>query len=345
MNTRRLLAVALALLLSPAAAFAGMDLATLRANPMWMPAETSVKKPLEFQSGLKLSPKDKLTVVSLEDDGALTVSLRGKEFSFAASNTNLLADADAYRATFTPEQQKMTQKELLARADLRPYWVTMTRDVRFVNGPAFLKGAKVAIADVDGDDVNLVDLKSNKSYATEASATDYCKRALAAMIKPVRPPLLEEIYTYAVRGDTMKPDPNAATASPKYIALYNAADWCPFCKQCTPEVVKWYDETVAGKRSSVELVMVSGDKSMQEWRGHLKRFGMKWLAIPQDQNQDAFLIVKIFPARPTPFLYIIDANGKTVYEPKDQTSALARTQEVLAKLRELQAQEAAAGAN
>jgi len=58
-------------------------------------------------------------------------------------------------------------------------------------------------------------------------------------------------------------------ADSKTVVIYTTA-WCPYCEQCTPDVTRWYEELRAGETKSIEVVLLSADKSPAEFRKHLQ---------------------------------------------------------------------------
>ena len=85
-------------------------------------------------------------------------------------------------------------------------------------------------------------------------------------------------------------------ADTKYLAIYHAAAWCPFCEQCTPDVTQWYADLRAGGDKSIEVVLLSADKSPAEFRKHLQDKKMTWLAVPMDAAKRAS-VRSVNPAR------------------------------------------------
>jgi thioredoxin-related protein len=318
---------------------AGLDERTLRDNPQWLPAQTSVTKAVEFQSGLKISPQDKLEIGGFEAEGV--VLRKGtNEFLLPVAQTKLLADADAYRSKFTPEQQKLTARELLQRKELWPYSVKPKKSVRFEDRTAFEAGKAYPLWSVEKDGLHVYFERKAQTYTLSPGETDYFESALAAVIKPPSR-LFDEVRANAIRADTGKPADLPDEGGPRYLALYHAASWCPYCEQCTPDVTKWYEELRASGDKSIELVLLSSDKSPAEFQKHLKDKQMKWLAVPMERNNHTFVLSKLFPNRPTPWLYVVDRQGNTVVDGDVEGQPKERTLAVIEKIKQFQKQEAA----
>ncbi|MBK7642946.1 MAG: redoxin domain-containing protein [Planctomycetes bacterium] len=317
---------------------AGLDEKTLRENPQWMPAQTSVTKTVEFQSGLKITPQDRLEIGGFEPEGV--VLRKGtNEFLLPVAQTKLLADADAYRSKYTPEQQKLTARELLARQELWPYFVKPKEALRFSDRTAFEAGKSYPLWSVEKDGLHVYFERKGQTYSLEPAATDFFESALAAVVRPPSR-LFDEVRANAIRADSGKPADLADEAGPKYLAIYHAAAWCPYCEQCTPDVTKWYDELRASGDKSIELVLLSADKSPAEFQKHLKDKQMKCLAVPIERNNHTFVLSKLFPNRPTPWLYVVDRQGKTIVDGDVEGQPKERTLAVLAKIDEFRKREA-----
>jgi thiol-disulfide isomerase/thioredoxin len=324
---------ALIVLLLGSSAFAGMDERTLRESPHWTPAQTSVTKPVQFQSGLKLTPSDKVDVARLEAEGV--VLRKGTaEFMLPVAQTKLLADADAYKAKFTPEQQKLTAHDFQQRKELWPYFVKMKETVKFDDLTTFDAGKQYPLWTVESDGPHVYSERKGQTYTIDAPATDFYERCLAAVIKPPSR-LFDEVRANAIRANTGKPADLPDEGGPQYLAIYHAAAWCPHCETSTPDVVKWYDELRAAGDKTIELVMLSADKSPAEFRKHLQDKKMNWLAVPMERNNHTFVLSQLFPNRPTPWLYVVDRQGKTIVDGDADGTAKERTLAVIAKIKAL----------
>src|SRR5258706_3465231 len=321
-------------LLSVAAgfSFAGLDERTLRDNPQWLPAQTSVTKAVEFQAGLKISPQDKLEIGGFEPDGVL-LRKGTNEFLLPVAQTKLLADADAYKSKFTPEQQKLTARELREGKERWPSFVKRKKPVRFEDRRAFETGKPYPLWSVEKDGLHLYFEKKAQTYTISPGETDFLEGALAAVVKPPSR-LFDEVRANAIRADTGKPADLPDEGGPKYLAIYHAAAWCPYCEQCTPDVTRWYEELRAGGDKSIEVVLLSADKSPAGFRKHLQDKKKTRLAVPMERNSHTFVLSKLFPHRPTPWLYVVDRQGNTVVDGDVDGKPKERTLAVLGKIKE-----------
>ena len=68
----------------------------------------------------------------------------------------------------------------------------------------------------------------------------------------------------------------------KFVALYYSAHWCAPCRKFTPQLVDYYQRTVA-QHPEFELIFVSADRSRFGWETYIKETKMPWLAVDYDQ--------------------------------------------------------------
>merc|ERR1712232_1283954 len=67
----------------------------------------------------------------------------------------------------------------------------------------------------------------------------------------------------------------------KAIGLYFSAHWCPPCRGFTPQLAKWYTNSL--KENGMEIVFVSSDRDESSFNSY---FGeMPWLALPFDLRE------------------------------------------------------------
>ena len=317
------------------AAHAAMDIATLQSEPMWLPKETTVKKDVAFQSGLKLSPKHKIQVIKLENDGGVRLKSGNREFTVDASITNLLADAEKYRASFTPEQQKLTTQSINNQKKIWPFKVKMTSDVKFTNGIVLRTGEECALYKPEGQQLQVLHEREKKLYTINAAETDFYQRVFNEVANPGRGRLFDEVYGNAIRANTGKPAAGEKSEA-KYLALYWAAATCGYCDQTTPDVLAWYNSDRPGK-GTVELVMVAGDKDQAKFMNHLASKKFTSLAVGPERGPTMYNLIEIHPKMPTPWLWVVDRDGKTLIESaRDGAQPKERTLEVLLKIRELE---------
>ena len=95
----------------------------------------------------------------------------------------------------------------------------------------------------------------------------------------------------------------------KYVGLFFSADWCPPCKHMMQPLKNFYTDVNLQERT-LELIMVSSDRTQEEWkRSHSV---MPWMSLPWDEARANALREK-FQIFAVPALVILEAKtGFTV---------------------------------
>ena len=101
----------------------------------------------------------------------------------------------------------------------------------------------------------------------------------------------------------------------KVVALYFSANWCPYCRQFTPQLRAFY-ETLKANGENFEVVFISADRSMHDFETYFRYDHGDWLAVQYGSSMAAGLI-SYYQFRSWPTLLVIDAKG-AVALPKDQ---------------------------
>lgn len=95
----------------------------------------------------------------------------------------------------------------------------------------------------------------------------------------------------------------------KMVAVYFSASWCGPCRSFTPSLVKFYKQVA--KKSGIELVFASSDKSSADMMGYMKKYSMPWLCLPFDAPQKAAL-KKELRVGGIPRLVVFGKDGKLI---------------------------------
>lgn len=153
---------------------------------------------------------------------------------------------------------------------------------------------------------------------------------------PNESPILEILKDKLVHchGGTISRGNGSELEGKKYVALYYSAHWCGPCRQFTPQLVEYYNQTVAA-HPEFELIFVSFDHSHFEWENYVRDNQMPWLAIDYDQLAD-LNGVKQLGGNSIPSLLILDSDSRLVASSYDgdkylgPKNALAALDRVLA---------------
>ena len=95
----------------------------------------------------------------------------------------------------------------------------------------------------------------------------------------------------------------------KIVAVYASASWCGPCRAFTPKLVDFYK--AVAKKTPMELIFLSSDKSSDAMMRYMKKDSMPWLAIPYDSPEREALKKKL-QIRGIPNLFVFDARGKMI---------------------------------
>lgn len=112
-------------------------------------------------------------------------------------------------------------------------------------------------------------------------------------------------------GEKIEAAPADALEGKQYIAVYYSAHWCPPCRQFTPYLSKYYDETVKA-HPEFELVFVSSDRSESAMAAYMNWGKMNFLAVDFAKVRSTSL--RQHAARGIPYLIVLDADGNVLLE-------------------------------
>ncbi len=100
-----------------------------------------------------------------------------------------------------------------------------------------------------------------------------------------------------------------AGPTPKYVALYYSAQWCPPCRMFTPKLVEWY-KNFKKTHPDFELVFVSADQDESAMNKYITEDRMPWAVAAYDNRSEE--IFQQFSSDGIPYLVLIGANGKAL---------------------------------
>jgi len=95
--------------------------------------------------------------------------------------------------------------------------------------------------------------------------------------------------------------------SPKYVALYFSAHWCPPCRMFTPKLVEWYNQFKA-EHPNFELVFVSSDQDENAMKEYIDGDKMPWPYVKFDDREEE--IFRKYSSDGIPYLVLVGEDGK-----------------------------------
>lgn len=98
------------------------------------------------------------------------------------------------------------------------------------------------------------------------------------------------------------------TDATKAVGIYFSAHWCPPCRQFTPRLAEFYQDSL--KNKGLEIIFVSSDKDEGAFKDYMGE--MPWYALPfADRARKAKLSQK-FKVEGIPTFVILDKNGEII---------------------------------
>jgi nucleoredoxin len=307
-----LLLVAASLVAS--AAFAQeLTLAELARRPEFLPQQVTLKQPVKLQGRAALNAGQKLTVVSVRGTAVELETPDGRStFTTKAEDTDVLSAAQQTWSKLTSEQRALTYAGLLQRKDLWTYRVKLTQP-QLLSGGELKAGEPAILVGVEGNSLLLAHEKGNFLFNAEPRATDLLESARALLTNkdafPAR--VVEDLKGKLVNSATGAPVVMTGD-TPEYFAFYRGAGWCGPCRQFSPSLVKFYQETKP-KNGNFEVYFISGDKTAAEMRSYAREAGFSWSAVPHERQPQMQIVNRLF-TNLIPQFVVTDRQGKVLID-------------------------------
>lgn len=149
--------------------------------------------------------------------------------------------------------------------------------------------------------------KMNSLYQAQRARERAAPRS--AELRPAVADLVRGDLVYWNNGSMARFD-DETFASKKLIALYFAANWCPACRQFTPQLVEYYNR-VKAEHPEFEIILVSGDPSAAGMEAHIRSGRMPWPAVDFEKLPGKESLKK-YGGQSIPCLVVVDASGKVL---------------------------------
>jgi thiol-disulfide isomerase/thioredoxin len=114
------------------------------------------------------------------------------------------------------------------------------------------------------------------------------------------------------RNGLLRPYLDAEFEKKKLIGLYFSAHWSGRCRTFTPNLVAYYNKTVAA-HPEFEIVFVSFDKSAAAMEGDMRDLQMPWPAVGFDKFSGNEALKK-YAGSSIPCLVVVDETGKVIFD-------------------------------
>jgi len=144
----------------------------VKRKDLW-PAQCTLKKSLQFQSGKGVRAGQKVDVLDIQA-AQVDLGAAGMSFSVSPEDTDCLAVARAQWSALTPAQRELTYTSILTRKDLWPYKVALTEPIELGRPDGVLQpGTQVVLFDLDkSGKLSLITERTRTGFELEADATD-----------------------------------------------------------------------------------------------------------------------------------------------------------------------------
>jgi thiol-disulfide isomerase/thioredoxin len=289
--------------------------ANLVDHPERWPAETKLTVPLRFGTGiLRAGTSVRVQQVTAKD--ATVLAPQGFAFGVRPNECDLLEDANAFWSTLTPEQRAVDAATLANDASLWPDIVktklTLTFDLAGGQTKRLPAGTQCVFGFYDGEVACASPVGEDAHLEFRITDLDLIERARErALIDPAKRQsrIVQAIRSVLVDADG-KPYANPSLEGVKAFVFFYGANWCGYCHQFSPYLVKFANENFS-QASPVMFVLLDGDDKAAEMLAYMKSDKMPWPAIRKATWKKTF-----FTAVPRgfPHLLITDHYGRVLYD-------------------------------
>ncbi|CAL4062114.1 unnamed protein product [Meganyctiphanes norvegica] len=128
-------------------------------------------------------------------------------------------------------------------------------------------------------------------------------------MKMAHPNIVKWLGTNLV-GHSGPVDVNNICGPDKIIALYFSANWCPPCRNFTPQLVAIYKHLKENTKQQLEVVLVSSDQDDQAFQDYYR--DMPWLALPYQDSKRKLRLSRRFRVASIPSLVLLDSRSGRV---------------------------------
>lgn len=292
--------------------------AQLLARPEHWPAQCTLKKSLEFQSGKGVKAGQTVNILELHPDEIVLGTTDGRmSFGVKPAETDALAVANAAYAKLTPKQRELTYAAILKRPELWP-WSLKLNDSFDVGGRRWRKGDTIYLMNVKQGELVVVPPTFNLHFELKPQDTDIMTYARKYVDDTNSAPgrLALELQGKLVNAATGAAAPLNTNAPPRYYIIYHAARWCPYTQKFTPGLLKLYQE-MKPSHPEFELIYVPVEKSAAELQLYAKEMNFPWPALDFNKKTQLAFLAGALGHSSTPELGVFDRFGNTVIDPAE----------------------------
>jgi thiol-disulfide isomerase/thioredoxin len=288
---------------------ATLTLQDLTNRPDLWPANVKLARDFEFQSGVKASAGQAVTVLEFDGREVLVDAGNGLVFGLAPGECDLLAAANAAWSALTPAQRAVDAKVLLSDASLWPERVTCSAEFGLDDGTRIAPGTEYELLGYDAEGVKLYSRPHQTKLLADLAQTDLVARARQrVLLEPAQRP---SRIAAALKGQLVdaegKPFTSTAIEDANLYALYFSASWCAPCRKFSPKLIELV-KRVGKDNPRLATVLLSNDKERADMLAYLKDEEMPWPAMPLETLQKTPVLLGLAGGS-IPHLVILDRHG------------------------------------
>lgn len=274
---------------------------------------------VEVAAGAELVLKDVLSEgVVVEIPGSRELTL------IEAGWTDLGRRAAIAQQTLPEDVRNVSLSDLVRRTDLLPDYTTLVSDVDLSTGRTLRAGTEVIPGrlQITNGQLGVVVVEKGTRFnqhggldrlVFNAEFTDVVAKMREKARKAPGERKLRASATLEGRlVDATGAALPAAEKPARYYVVYYAADWCGFCTQFTPTLLKFHEE-IKTKHPDVKIVYLSSDRSAEEMAKNFKRFNLPWSAVAFEKRSELYgLLTMAGPG--TPQVTVIASDGRLLHD-------------------------------
>lgn len=299
-------------------------------HPERWPAMTTVKKELQFSQS-RMDEGTQVKVYNVLPNEVELIAPEGFIFSQKPNECTLLADANSFWSSLTPEQKEVTWQKIVNDRTLWPGKITLPSGAQFT-GLTLEPGTEATFVYPQSNKVQFAHPKSDSILSISQAETDVFSRARDIARLPVeeRQGVLRTVLDESLVDVHGQP---FAAAPAKYYIVYYAASTCPRCKIFSPKFVDYYNAKLAD-RDDVRIVVWSTERPKTNIQKYMHDHKMPWATInDREAGIAGFAIRKAGTVTQIPAILVLDRFGNELLSSRTTPSqTIASAEVVLTKL-------------
>ena len=219
-------------------------------RPDRWPTVASLQKEISFSDGTMFAAGTKVRVTQVMPRKIEAILPDGSMAELEVDSTDVLAAAQQYWATLTPEQRAVNLAAIRKDRTLLPQAVTVYVPLRFEKGQ-IKPGTELSAPEIVNQDLHLWSSELGQTVAVSPMETDLLSRARALAALPVEERVKAPWLTNYI--DALG---KAKEEDRKVFLFFTGSDWCGWCMRLEREILRMPEFT---DFAAENLVLVKAD--------------------------------------------------------------------------------------